>query len=318
MSSRNSRWFALSREHGTIVSMKRVYWIGIFGLVAICAMGEFLAYQDFLEKEPLIANNTSACSPKVRFSLLYPVEIYNPLNFNTPEETKATKIKTGSTSTQASEPTNPVSSPVSPAPVSINTNSRSYPLHQQITTTVFWIGEESNEENGFIANSDSAWDSMWQEHFGGVDNPDKREGFCPAFEAKENPFYVALPYNDLDDNGNRRKNAADIVYWGKDKNYTSSESMVKNHWLKITKNNRTVYAQWEDAGPFNYNDSNYVFGTERPSNTENSGAGLDVSPAVRDYLGLNDIDQVDWQFVDASDVPEGVWKQIVTTSQISF
>jgi hypothetical protein len=32
----------------------------------------------------------------------------------------------------------------------------------------------------------------------------------------------------------------------------------------------------------------YVFGNERPKPTLNKGAGLDVSPAVRDYLGLKE------------------------------
>lgn len=32
---------------------------------------------------------------------------------------------------------------------------------------------------------------------------------------------------------------------------------------------------------------------------------MDVSPAVRDYLGLSGIDKVDWQFVEFEDVPEG-------------
>ena len=46
--------------------------------------------------------------------------------------------------------------------------------------------------------------------------------------------------------------------------------------------------------------------------------GLDVSPAVRDYLGLSGMNRTVWQFVDASKVPDGPWKQVVTTSQISW
>jgi hypothetical protein len=34
---------------------------------------------------------------------------------------------------------------------------------------------------------------------------------------------------------------------------------------------------------------------------------LDVSPAVRDYLGLGDIDFCDWRFVDFTRVPLGPW-----------
>ena len=77
-----------------------------------------------------------------------------------------------------------------------------------------------------------------------------------------------------------------------------------------------VYAQWEDVGPFGENDSNYVFGSANPKSTTNKTAGLDVSPAVNDYLGLSGLDTTSWQFVDEKDVPSGPWKNIVTTSGI--
>ena len=47
-----------------------------------------------------------------------------------------------------------------------------------------------------------------------------------------------------------------------------------------------AYAQWEDCGPFRTDHFQYVFQNERPKPNLNRGAGLDVSPAVRDYLGL--------------------------------
>jgi hypothetical protein len=50
-----------------------------------------------------------------------------------------------------------------------------------------------------------------------------------------------------------------------------------------------------------------VFGNERPKPNLNKGAGLDVSPAVRDYLGLKQTDVTDWRFVDFSEVPRGPW-----------
>jgi hypothetical protein len=51
-----------------------------------------------------------------------------------------------------------------------------------------------------------------------------------------------------------------------------------------------------------------VFGNERPKRNLNKGAGLDVSPAVRDYLGLKETDVTDWQFVEVRDVPPGPWR----------
>lgn len=68
------------------------------------------------------------------------------------------------------------------------------------------------------------------------------------------------------------------------------------------------YAQWEDCGPFRTDHFQYVFGNERPKPNLNHGAGLDVSPAVRDYLGLQPTDVTDWQFVEVKDIPAGPWR----------
>lgn len=198
--------------------------------------------------------------------------------------------------------------------------SSNYPVHTNITTTYFWVGEPADSDNGYIPNSASSWDNNWQIHYGGVDDPNNRNGYYPAgFTPKENPFYFALPYDDFDDNGIRRQNAYSEVYWAKSKNWQSYESMCKNQWIKITKGGKTVYAQWEDCGPYFYDDSSYVFGTALPRNQFlNNSSGLDVSPAVRDYLGLTGLDTVSWQFMDAENVPSGIWKTIVTASQIDW
>ncbi len=94
--------------------------------------------------------------------------------------------------------------------------------------------------------------------------------------------------------------------------------MCKNRWLRIGHGNRICFAQWEDVGPFRSDDASYVFGSSPPLNSRNRNAGLDVSPAVRDYLGLTDIDTVDWQFVEYPEVPRGPWTQIITKSQIDW
>ena len=39
----------------------------------------------------------------------------------------------------------------------------------------------------------------------------------------------------------------------------------------------------------------------------NHGAGVDVSPAVRDYLGLGSLGLVDWRFVEQGNLPIGPW-----------
>ena len=197
--------------------------------------------------------------------------------------------------------------------------SSSYPLHKETSVTIFWIGEDGSEENGYIPNIQSAWDDRWKLHYGGMDDPyDRRQYFPASFTPSENPFYFALPYNDFDDNGERKVSAAHVIPWAKEKQWGAMESMCKNRWIKIVKGEKAVYAQWEDVGPFGEDDAEYVFGNASAQNTINDHAGLDVSPAVRDYLGLSDIDKVDWRFIDADKVPDGPWKTIVTSSQIDW
>jgi hypothetical protein len=196
-------------------------------------------------------------------------------------------------------------------------HTASYPVHRDITATVFWVGEPADDDNKDISNAPSAWDDAWLKHFGGVDDPKNRKGLLPAdFAPKENPFYVALPYNDFNKNGNRRPDVTTLVPWAHTQPWKDGESMLKNRWIKIAKGNMAAYAQWEDVGPFKENDGAYVFGSAAPASKTNKRAGIDLSPALNQYLNLKDIDQVDWQFVDAQDVPDGPWKHTVTTSQV--
>jgi hypothetical protein len=100
------------------------------------------------------------------------------------------------------------------------------------------------------------------------------------------------------------------VPWFKEAYQGPGVSTCKDRWVAIRKGNRTVYAQWEDAGPFRTDYWQYVFGNERPKPNLNKGAGLDVSPAVRDYLGLSETDVTDWRFVEFSEVSRGPWSTL--------
>ncbi len=200
--------------------------------------------------------------------------------------------------------------------------SAKYTLHENITATLFWVGEDESPDNHQITNVESAWDDTWLKHYGGIDTPERTTLF-PAFKPKENPFYFALPYSDFDDNGNRREDAFKVIPWAGEKTWTQEESMVKNRWIKIEANGKTAYAQWEDAGPFEYDDIDYVFGTAAPKNRDNNHAGLDLSPAVWIYLGydtrnMDNQAKMNWQFVDKEDVPNGPWMDVVTYQQISW
>ncbi|PYK03382.1 MAG: hypothetical protein DME35_04535 [Verrucomicrobia bacterium] len=186
-----------------------------------------------------------------------------------------------------------------------------YPWRCQIVTTIFWIGEKPSENNP-VPNLSSSWDKEWSKSYGGLDdpNPARRQDYTPVkFTPRQNPFYCALPYNDKAATGHRPE-ASHVIPWFKDAYQGPAVSVCKDRWIAIRKGNKVVYAQWEDAGPFRTDHWQYVFGNERPKPNLNKGAGLDVSPAVRDYLGLNETDVTDWQFVDFKDVPRGPWSKL--------
>ncbi|MBW0000684.1 MAG: hypothetical protein JO015_16420 [Verrucomicrobia bacterium] len=183
-----------------------------------------------------------------------------------------------------------------------------YPWKYNITTTVFWVGEPASLERP-VSNEQSAWDPDWVLRYGGVDTPDPaaRRNFVPAgFVPGLNPFYVALPYNDVDDHRTKPE-ATLVVPWFRGAFVREGASVCKGRWVAIRHGRRVCYAQWEDVGPFAADHWQYVFGMERPRPNANQGAGLDVSPAVRDYLGLGGIDHCDWKFVDLARVPFGPW-----------
>ena len=177
-----------------------------------------------------------------------------------------------------------------------------YPWKTNIVTTVFWIGEKQVHE--------SVWDKEWEKDYGGIDNPDPsaRRNYIPvAFIPRQNPFYCALPYNDVT-HGQFKPEAPLVIPWFKQAYTGPGQSVCWHRWVAIRKGNRTCYAEWEDCGPFRTDHFQYVFGNERPKPNASHGAGLSVSPAVRDYLGLAPTDVTDWQFVEVRDVPPGPWR----------
>jgi len=177
--------------------------------------------------------------------------------------------------------------------------------------TVFWAGEGATSDNGFIQNASSAWDEDWAEHFGGIDDPDDRCDWKPCgFTPKENPFYIALPYNDLDDEGDKKPDVTSIPW----NDASQEKSVIKNRWIEVTANGKSCFGQWEDVGPYFEDDRGYVFGSAMsPKNTYGMKAGIDLSPAMRDCLGVDDVSDVLWRHVEAKNVPAGDWKKVVTT-----
>src|SRR5213076_3466227 len=74
-----------------------------------------------------------------------------------------------------------------------------FPWKTNIVTTVFWIGEAAGGNNP-VPNVKSSWDANWTSNYGGFDTPDtgSRKNYIPiSFVPRQNPFYCALPYNDV-------------------------------------------------------------------------------------------------------------------------
>jgi len=189
--------------------------------------------------------------------------------------------------------------------------SGKYAWKNSIVTTVFWVGESAAPPRNPVSNFGSAWDHNWMQHYGGVDppHPAARAQYIPVtFVPRQNPFYCALPYNDILTKGVTKPEARFVIPWFAQTFQHEGVSVCKDRWVAIRNHEgRVCYAQWSDVGPFRTDHWQYVFGNDRPKPNLNDGAGLDVSPAVRDFLGLRGMDATDWKFADFSEVPKGPW-----------
>ena len=211
--------------------------------------------------------------------------------------------------------------PVIKTPTTKPTSSvRTYPWQKNITATIFWVGEKPTTNNP-TPNHASSWDTKWQQNFGGFDDPKNRAavGYRPAaFVPKLNPFYIALPFNDRLNHKYIKPIVPKIVPWFNLRDVQKGKSCLKGRWLQIVYGRKYCFAQWEDCGPFNTTDWQYVFGNQRPINSKNNGAGIDLSPAIRDYLGLKSGDKVHWRFVDDASVQQGPWSKYSSTHKASL
>jgi hypothetical protein len=185
-----------------------------------------------------------------------------------------------------------------------------YPWKRNIVTTVFWIGENASPNNP-VHNHSSSWDLNWLSSYGGYDSPDAsaRRNFAPvSFTPKQNPFYFALPYNDVT-RGVTKPEVKLVIPWYKQTFVKDGQSICHDRWIAIRnpQNNKICYAQWGDCGPFRTDHWQYVFGNETPKPNLNKGAGLDISPAVRDFLGVGTMSALDWRFVEFREIPRGPW-----------
>jgi len=192
-----------------------------------------------------------------------------------------------------------------------------YPWKTYVTSTIFWIGEQPTDRNP-TPNCKSSWDTAWAVNYGGFDDPNPANRianhstgeFRPkAFIPKLNPFYIALPYNDVTGSKTHKPEASRAIPWFSRVSPEPGQTVCKGRWVQIFYANRSCYAQWEDCGPWVTDDWEYVFGNKPPKTKENGAAGIDLSPSIRDYLGLASGQKVHWRFVEAGQVPYGPWKK---------
>jgi len=212
-----------------------------------------------------------------------------------------------------------------------------YPWHTDIVATTFWVGEEFDPTAPDGSQAFSTYDSHWMDSYGGCDGvltnsecqTEPRSAANDYFPTRmtplENPFYLDLPFDDIND-PEAFAMREEVIPWAGEAEYAHASgdrnvSLMKNRWVRLRANGQTCYGQIEDAGPGQYHDAAYVFGADdwRPKNQRFNGAGLDVSPALNGCLRFTDIngnqDRVDWQFVEYADVPDGPWTRVVTISE---
>ena len=96
--------------------------------------------------------------------------------------------------------------PTAPPPPLPGDEQSRYPWKRQIVTTTFWVGETPTKNNP-VPNDSSCWDPHWARNYGGNDTPDTSQRtaeYIPAnFTPGQNPFYVALPYNDMENGAHK-------------------------------------------------------------------------------------------------------------------
>lgn len=169
-----------------------------------------------------------------------------------------------------------------------------HPWKTKILTTTFFMMESSNQ-------SGDVWRTPGKKKQGSSDTSSSGN---PA--PRSNPFYIALPFNDLAHPEEAKKWIPPA--WTRSSKDGKPISSCKGRWVQIKNTQgRSCYAQWEDVGPLHDSDASYVFGSNRP---EGAGPGLDVSPAVAHYLNLEENSTVAWRFVDEEEVRPGEWLRL--------
>jgi hypothetical protein len=190
----------------------------------------------------------------------------------TPQQTAAQNSGHHRTTTSGTTTTSPKTTTTTSPPSSDTAGS--YPLHSNIVSTTFWVGEIYDASIADGSQVCSTYDSDWAYHWsGGVDigtdpstdcagaplggcdgvpsgsgssftcTTEKRtaaNGYFPTsskVHPAENPFYLDLPYDDIN-NKTAYDDRCSVVPWASQ--YPASDcknpnfSYMKNHWFELT------------------------------------------------------------------------------------
>ncbi len=170
-----------------------------------------------------------------------------------------------------------------------------HPWKTKILTSTFFMSDNSNQ-------SDNVWSRTGKVKNGVSENSKSNSSYSYS-RTPANPYYIALPFNDLAHPEEAKKWVPPA--WTRSSKDGKPISSCKGRWVQIKNvQGRSCYAQWEDVGPIGDSDAGYVFGSNRP---EGAGPGLDVSPAVAHYLNLEENSTVAWRFVAEEEVRPGEW-----------
>jgi hypothetical protein len=164
---------------------------------------------------------------------------------------------------------------------------------EELTTVMTALEHLGNRQSP--SNYRSAYDSLWFHHY-----------------RSETSFYAAIPYGDLE-HGHTKANAV-MCPWYRQAYQGDGVSILKDRWIAIRSGSKVAYCQIKDVGPYHTDDTGYVWQNQRPLAHDNNQAGLDISPAAQQYLGLGGLSVTDWKFVD--NPPPGPW--LIRDNSIAF
>ena len=118
--------------------------------------------------------------------------------------------------------------------------TRNYPIHTGIVSTTFWVGEIFDPTAADGSQMYSTYDGDWFAHYGGCDGVATRGGcsterrtsanayFPTRMSPRENPFYLDLPFDDVNDRQAFARRAQ-VIPWANDPGYAGHANDTRLH-----------------------------------------------------------------------------------------